>query len=212
VQPFGEVAEGVVGAQARPVLALGRRGAGVGDTGVDHPVGQAGVWRFAGADRVEDELGDGVAGDHHAVAAVERGPVHRASPHLDAVPSDAGIVGVQQRAQGGVDAVRADQSEAGDISRAAVLALESCGDVVRVLGDVEQAVGWVKCGRAETVDGGLPQHGVQAAAVDGELGHFVAGEEAARFAPDLLAEVVGVSELAGADGDLVQVGEEAERG
>ena len=39
---------------------------------------------------------------------------------------------------------------------------------------------------------GLIDHALEAAAVDRELRNVVAGIEAARFAPDLLAETVGV--------------------
>src|SRR6516225_4073117 len=45
---------------------------------------------------------------------------------------------------------------------------------------------------------------LQAPAVDGELRIFIAGVRAARLAPDLLPEAVGVDELEGADGHRIK--------
>ena len=56
----------------------------------------------------------------------------------------------------------------------------------------------------------LIDHALQAAAVNGELRHVEAGIDAARLAPDLLAEAVGVEQLVGADGDGVEPLQQAE--
>ena len=59
---------------------------------------------------------------------------------------------------------------------------------------------------------GLVDHRLQAAAVDRELRKFEAGVGAARLAPDLLADAVGVEQLVGADADLVEPRQQAEFG
>jgi hypothetical protein len=105
----GKVAEGAVPGLARPAFSAGWRRGTVADAGVDHPVGKARLRRGSGADGVEHQLGDVVAGDHHGVAAVEFWQVDGAAPHLDAVPAYAAVVGVQVCAQPGMNAVRADQ-------------------------------------------------------------------------------------------------------
>ena len=56
----------------------------------------------------------------------------------------------------------------------------------------------------------LVDHALQPAAMDRELRHVVAGVEAARLAPDLLAEAVGVDQLVGADRDRVEPVQQAE--
>ena len=56
----------------------------------------------------------------------------------------------------------------------------------------------------------LEDRALQPAAVDRELRHVVAGVEAARLAPDLLAEPVGVDQLEGADADGVEPVEQTE--
>ena len=58
----------------------------------------------------------------------------------------------------------------------------------------------------------LVDHALQPAAMDRELRNVVAGVEAARLAPDLLAEAVGVEQLVGADRDRVEPLEQAELG
>ena len=56
----------------------------------------------------------------------------------------------------------------------------------------------------------LVDHALQPAAMDRELRHVVAGIDAARLAPDLLAEAVGVDQLVGADRDGVEPLHQAE--
>ena len=60
--------------------------------------------------------------------------------------------------------------------------------------------------------GGVPQHALQLAAMDGELRHGVARMHAALLAPDLLAEAVDVDQLVRADADRVQRRQQAEGG
>ena len=81
--------------------------------------------------------------------------------------------------------------------------------------DVAIAVFLVLLDTALTLTGGSwwPTHpttlawvmlALQAAAVNGELRQIVAGVGAARLAPNLLAETVGVKQFVGADGDGVE--------
>src|SRR5262249_13887283 len=63
---------------------------------------------------------------------------------------------------------------------------------------------------SEPVEHRLMKHALQPAAVDRELRHLVAGVEAARLAPDLLAVTVGVDQLARADRHLVEARQQAE--
>ena len=58
----------------------------------------------------------------------------------------------------------------------------------------------------------LVDHGLQSSAMDRELRDVVAGVEAARLAPDLLPEPVGVEQLVGADRDRIEPVEQAELG
>ncbi len=53
---------------------------------------------------------------------------------------------------------------------------------------------------------------LQPATVDRELRHIEAGLDAARLAPDLLAEAVGVDQFVGADGDIVEARQQPEAG
>ena len=58
----------------------------------------------------------------------------------------------------------------------------------------------------------LVDHALQPAAMNGELRNVVAGVEAARLAPDLLTETVGIEQLVGADRDRIEPLEQAELG
>src|SRR5688572_21104916 len=57
---------------------------------------------------------------------------------------------------------------------------------------------------------GLVDHELEAPPVDGELRDFEAGLDAAGLAPDLLAEPVGVDQLIGSDGHLIEALQKAE--
>src|SRR5581483_4843146 len=65
---------------------------------------------------------------------------------------------------------------------------------------------------AETLDDGLMGHALQAAAVNRELRHLVAGIEAALLMPDLLPMTGQVEQLVGADRDLVEPIEQTDAG
>ena len=111
----------------------------------------------------------------------------------------------------GVDAVGADQHVA--VSGAAVRAVaveEIGGDAALVLFEAAEPVAGVQAAFAEPRAHRLVDHALQPAAMDGELRHVIAGIDAARLAPDLLTEAVGVDQLVGADRDGVEPLHQAE--
>ena len=65
-----------------------------------------------------------------------------------------------------------------------------------------------RCRCTETFGRCLPQHGVQPAAMDGELRHVVAGVQASRLRPDRLPEMVGIGQLPRPYADRVQTGQQ----
>ena len=79
-----------------------------------------------------------------------------------------------------------------------------------VLRERGEQVTRVHGGAPQPIDHGIAQDALQVAPVDGELRHLVAGLEPARLAPDLLAEAVGVDQLARAHADLVEPGQQSE--
>ena len=64
----------------------------------------------------------------------------------------------------------------------------------------------------EPFDHRLMDHALQAAAVDGELRHVVAGIEPALFVPDLLAVARQIKKFGGANGDGIEPVEQADAG
>ena len=87
---------------------------------------------------------------------------------------------------------------------AAVAVEEIGGDAALVLRERAEPVAGVDAALAEPRAHRLEDHALQPAAMDRELRHVVAGVEAARLAPDLLAEPVGVDQFVGADADRVE--------
>ena len=59
---------------------------------------------------------------------------------------------------------------------------------------------------------GAVDYALQPSAMDRELRHVVAGLDAAPFAPDFLAMAVEIIEHVGADGDVVELLQQAETG
>src|SRR5262249_40359005 len=112
-----------------------------------------------------------------------------------------------------IDAVGADQHVAAPAGPVRSVPIEEVGrDAALVLAEGAQAMAGLDMRFAQARPHRLVDHRLQAAAMDGELRHVVAGIDAARLAPDLLAEAVGVDELVGADGDLVEARQQAEFG
>src|SRR6185312_1632519 len=65
---------------------------------------------------------------------------------------------------------------------------------------------------AQPLDHGLVDHALQAAAVDRELRHFMAGIQPALLVPDLLAVAGQIKQLIGADRDLIEPVHQADGG
>src|SRR5262245_36252180 len=110
-----------------------------------------------------------------------------------------------------MDTVGTDQHVAGDgMAVRAVPIKEPGGDAALILLEAAEPAAGVEAALAEPRARGLIDHALQAAAMNRELRHVVARLEAARLAPHLLAETVGVDQLVGADRDAVQPLEEPE--
>src|SRR6185436_14497978 len=92
----------------------------------------------------------------------------------------------------------------------AVAVEEPGGDAAFVLGEAAEPVAGVQAAFAEPRAHRLMDHALEPAAMHGELRHVIAGVDAARLAPDLLAEAVGVDQLVGADRDGVEPLQQAE--
>ena len=104
-----------------------------------------------------------------------------------------------------MDAVGADQHVAGDGAAVRAVSVEEPGgDAALVLPEAAEAAAGVDAAFAEPRAHRLIDHALQPAAMDRELRHVIARVDAARLAPDLLAEAVGVDQFKGADRDRVE--------
>ena len=112
-----------------------------------------------------------------------------------------------------MDAVGADQDVAARGMGVRAAAVEEIGgDAAFVLGErAEPAAGADGIG-TQPLDHGLMDDALQAAAVDRELRHVVAGIQAALLVPDLLAVAGQIEQLMGADRDLVEPVQQADGG
>ncbi len=139
-------------------------------------------------------------------------PLGRAAPQHDAVPDRPPLVRIQQRANAGVDAVRADQriSDCFD-PLAAVPLLEDRNDLVATLMEIDEPAVRMYAGGTQPLDRRAQQHAVQLAAVDTDLRRVVSRIESAQLLPDGLAEAVGINQLAGANAGGIQGRQQAER-
>src|SRR6202008_29725 len=123
-----------------------------------------------------------------------------------AVPARRPFVWEQRLAHLGVNAVGADQNIAARSVDVRAVAIEEKGaDAALVLGEGAKPAAGADCLRAETLDHGLMDHALQAAAVNRELRHLMAGIEPALFVPDLLAVAGEIEQLEGADGSGVEL-------
>ena len=85
-------------------------------------------------------------------------------------------------------------------------AVEEVGrDAALVLREGAKPAAGVDRLRPEPLLDGAMDDALEAAAVDRELRHIVAGVDAAGFAPDFLAMTIEVIELVGADRDVVKL-------
>src|SRR4029453_18172445 len=99
-----------------------------------------------------------------------------------------------------MDAVAADENVARHRgARALGECLEAGFDGAFLLREGREYVARAHRSPPQPLDRRVAQHALQLAAVDRELRHLVAGLHPARLAPDLLAEAVGVDQLARAD-------------
>ncbi len=112
-----------------------------------------------------------------------------------------------------MDAVGADEHVAARGAPMGAAAIEEIGgDAAVVLRERAEPAIEVDARLAEPRPHGLIDHALKAAAVNGELRNVVTGIDAARLAPDLLAEAIGIEQLVRADGDGVETLEQAEVG
>src|SRR5271155_4004264 len=143
---------------------------------------------------------------------IER-PVDGATPQHRAVPARRAFVRKQCFAHGGMNAVGADQHVAARRRPVRAVAVEKIGgDAGFVLAGGAEPVSGMDARLAEPRADRLIDHALQTAAMDGKLRYVVAGIEPARFAPDLLAEAVGVKQLIGAAAARIEPFQEPERG
>ena len=164
-------------------------------------------------DRIDHELGGQPAGDHHRAPGQKRRPVGRAAPEHEPVPARRPFIGEQFFAHHRMDAVGADQNVAArGVAMDAAAIEEIGGDAAIVLSERAEPAIQMNARFAEPGARRLVDDVLQPAAMDRELRNVVAGIEAARLAPDLLAETIGVDELVGADRDRVEPVEQAEVG
>jgi len=110
-----------------------------------------------------------------------------------------------------MNAVGADQHVAfGGAPVRAVAVEEPGGDAAFVLGEAAEPVAGVQPAFAEPRAHRLMDDALQPAAMHRELRHVIARVDAARLAPDLLAEAVGVDQLMSADRDGIEPFHQAE--
>src|SRR5208282_4981641 len=94
----------------------------------------------------------------------------------------------------------------------AVAVEEISGHAAVVLRERAEPAAEVNAGFSEPRPHRLVDHALQPAAMNRELRNVITGVDAARLAPDLLTETVGVEQLVGADRDSIQALEQAELG
>src|SRR5262249_30382507 len=94
----------------------------------------------------------------------------------------------------------------------AVTVDELSGDAGFVLTECAEPMAGMDAGVAEPLAHRLIDDALQATAMDRELRHVIAGVEAARLAPDLLTETIGVEQLVSADPHRIETLQQAEGG
>src|SRR5215510_949212 len=87
---------------------------------------------------------------------------------------------------------------------------EGRGDPMRVLRHLAQLMRGMNMVRTDPGPGRLIEHPLQRATMDGKLRIIIACIETTRFAPEFLAEAVGVDQLSGANRDAIERLQETE--
>ena len=202
--------------EAVPVLTPGRPPVTRAEPGRHRPVQQVGTGRR----RLE---GDGVereprlphpADDDHRPTGQDRRVLDDPAPQHDPVPGRRPFARIERAAHGRMDAVGRDQRVAVCRHRPvrAVHQAQRRGDAMVVLREVPELMRRMDVVVPDPGPYRLAEHAEQVAAADGELREVIARFEPARFAPDLLAEPVGVGQLTGAHRDAVERVQQAESG
>src|SRR5262249_37258982 len=167
---------------------------------------------FAARDRIEHELVVEAATDNHRSPIEEALGERSPAPHQDPVPLQTAFMRVELPPHSRMNTVAADQTIAA--------ASEPRTRCVREPG-LDGALRWregaegmpaTHRGPTEALPYGIAQEALQVAAVDRELRHLIAGFHPARLAPYLLAEAVGIDQLAGAHRHLVEPSQQPQLG
>ena len=197
----------------RPVLAARRRRIALADLHQHRPVGQPARRARSLRDRIDHDLGVQPAGHDHRAAGQERRPVARAAPQHQPVPARRALVRKQHLAHPRMNAVGADQDIAARGLDMGAGAIEEMRDhAALVLRERAEPAAGVDRLRPEPLLDRAMDHALQAAAMNRELRHVVAGVEAARLAPDFLAVAVEIIQFVGADRDGVERVQQPEAG
>src|SRR5882724_1501575 len=112
-----------------------------------------------------------------------------------------------------MNAVGADQDIATHGLDMAAGAIEEIGShAALVLGEGAEPAAGVDRILAQSLLDGTVDHALQAAAMDRELRHVVAGVNAANVAPDFLAMAIEIIKHVGADRDVIELLQQAKAG
>src|SRR5262249_57206203 len=140
---------------------------------------------------VDDKLCGHAAGDDHRAAGQEGWPVDGAAPKHRPIPARGTLTRIERVAYQRMNAVGADQQVAARGRPMRAMTVEEIGaHAAFVLAKMSQAMAGMNARLAEPGAHCLVDDRLQPAAMDGELGHLVAGIGAAQLAPDLLPEPV----------------------
>src|SRR5215813_11013688 len=163
----------------------------------DDPIDELRAGLAALADRIEHQLVVEATRHDHRAAIEKALGAGCTAPHQHAVPAQARVQRIELPTHTGMDAVAADEHIAGHRGASPVWrALEPGPDGALALGQGLEQVTRMDRLAPKPFNGGIAQHALQATTVDRQLRYLVACLEPARFAPDLLAEAVGIDQLA----------------
>src|SRR5262249_15100100 len=159
---------------------------------------------------IEHQLVVKAAANDHGAPVEEGLGGGGAAPHQYAIPLEALFVRIEPPAHGRMNAVAANENVAGACRARAVRVLEAGFDAVFLLGKGDKGVITTDRGAAKSLPYRIAQQALQMPAVNGELRHLVASLHSARLAPNLLAEAIGVNQLARPDCHFVEPGQQSQ--